>query len=74
MATVKRSRAKEEITVNVALSPMALHLRKLRMAKKLSQKQVAKLCGLPLETIVAFECGQKTPSDKELELITHLIG
>lgn len=64
----------EELTLNIQLSALALRLRRLRMEKHISQKQLAKVCGIDVADIIAFENDKKKPTQKELNAILHFIG
>ncbi len=57
------------------MSPIQIRLRELRTAKRLTQVQLAKLCGMPQSTISRVESGSTTGVDFEtLDRLAAALG
>jgi transcriptional regulator with XRE-family HTH domain len=57
------------------MSPIQIRLRELRLAKGLTQVQLAELCGMPQSTISRIESGSTTGVDFEtLERVAGALG
>lgn len=54
---------KEEITLNIQLSPLALKLRTLRIHKRLSTKDLARICNVDEADIIDYETDREVPSE-----------
>lgn len=62
-----------EILINVALSPLALKLRTLRLQKNFSPETLSVISGVAAEDILSFETDKAKPSDEVLhKLLTYL--
>lgn len=65
---------KEEVTLNIKLSPFALRLRSMRLNKELSLADLSKLTGIPVNDIVSYESDKKTPNKKNFEKIIKILS
>lgn len=64
---------KNIFTANVKLSPFALKLRKKRLEKDYSYKDLSDLSGIAVSKLVSFEYDKENPNDIELHHLTELL-
>lgn len=61
-----------EFAFNVALPPLALKLRTLRLQKHFTVEQVAKVCKISVEDLLYYEMGRKAPPKETLDALISL--
>lgn len=68
MSTQKNKIIKRnELTLNIEYSRLALRLRTLRMAKNITVEQVASECGISADDLYAYERDKKVPIPQVLD-------
>jgi len=56
------------------ITTFGTHLKELRLAKKLSQEELAYRCGLPLSQIGRIERGERSPTLSTILLLANGLG
>lgn len=59
----------QELAINVALPPIALKLRTLRMQKNFTVQHVSDVCKIDVEDLLYYEMGKKEPSKEVFETL-----
>ncbi|MCM1437832.1 MAG: helix-turn-helix domain-containing protein [Roseburia sp.] len=65
---------KDELTLNMQLSPLALKLRTLRLNKSLTIETLSALTKIAQTDIIAFETDRAKPNEQELKTLLEILS
>lgn len=64
----------EELTINIKLSALALNLRRQRMNKGMTIKEVAARCGIRPDRLLRYETDQEIPPFQTIDVLADFFG
>jgi DNA-binding transcriptional regulator YiaG len=73
-AVAARKRAEEDVAGKIAAAEDMNKLKKARLGKKLTQKELAELSGVSLQNIKKWEAGINKPKASSLEGVARVLG
>lgn len=65
---------KKDSLLNIAVTPIALKLRTLRLQKDLSIKTLSTITNISEDNIVSFETGKKVPDEVEKKILFDVLN